>query len=126
MAIPMPRDPGLDLSAVPRHWLADNPVGTAIGNGINLLFPLGERFFVRSVHHYLNQLDDPELIAQVKAFFKQEGHHARAHDELNAVMRAHGFAVDDFLARYQAISRQIEARMGPKLNLACTAACEHF
>jgi predicted metal-dependent hydrolase len=126
MAIPIPRDPAIDLSSVPKHWLADNAAATAISNGINMLFPHGERFFVRSVHHYLDQIEDPELRAQVKAFFKQEGHHARKHDQLNDVIRGHGFAIDDFLARYQKLSSWIEARMPKKLNLAGTAASEHF
>jgi uncharacterized protein len=126
MAIPIPRDLTIDLSAVPRHWFAGSAVATAISNGINMLFPDGERFFVRSVHHYLDQLDDDQLRAQVKAFFKQEGHHARAHDQLNDVLRAHGFELDGFLARYRAISGWIERRMPPKLNLSATAAAEHF
>src|SRR5262249_33131816 len=117
MAIPIPRDPALDLSTVPKHWLADNAAATAISNGINMLFPQGERFFVRSVNYYLDQIEDPELRAQVKAFFKQEGHHARAHDDLNEVIRSHGFQIDGFLTRYQQISRWVEARMPPKLNL---------
>jgi len=79
MTVPIPRDPDIDLSDVPRHWLAGNPAATAISNAVNLLFPHGERFFVRSVHHYLDQITDPTLRAQVMAFFKQEGHHARHH-----------------------------------------------
>src|SRR5436305_10902160 len=126
MTIPIPRDPEIDLSDVPRHWLADNAAATAISNAINMLFPHGERFFVRSVHHYLGEIKDPTLRAQVLAFFKQEGHHARHHDELNEVIRAHGFQIDDFLESYEKISRWIEARMPAKLNLAGTAAAEHY
>jgi uncharacterized protein len=126
MAIPIPRDPAIDVSTVPRHWYADNAVATAISNGLNLLFPAGERFFVRSVNHYFDRIEDETLRAQVKAFFKQEGHHARAHDRFNDQMRAHGFAIDPFLTRYERISRWIEARAPAKLNLAGTAAAEHF
>jgi hypothetical protein len=126
MAIPIPRDPAIDLSTVPRHWFAGNAVATAISNGVNLLFPAGERFFVRSVNHYLDRITDQELRAQVKAFFKQEGHHARAHDRLNDVTRAHGLPIDPFLTKYERISRWIEARVPAKLNLAGTAAAEHF
>jgi predicted metal-dependent hydrolase len=126
MSIPTPRKLDVDLSSVPRHWLAGNPVGTAISNGINLLFPHGERFFVRSVHYYLDQIQDPDLRAQVKAFFKQEGHHASAHDDFNAVLRRQGFKIDRFLGRYQRFTKWVEDRMPPKLNLAGTAAAEHF
>ena len=126
MPIPIPRDPQLDLSSVPRHWLANSPVGTAISNGVNLLFPIGERFFVRSVHQFMDDITDPTLRAQVKAFFKQEGHHAHAHDQFNAVLRAQGFHIDTFLARYERVSRGMDARMPAKLNLAGTAAAEHY
>jgi len=126
MSIPIPRELDVDLTAVPRHWMAGNAVATAISNGINLLFPHGERFFVRSVHHYMDQLEDPQLRAQVKAFFQQEGHHARAHDELNAVMRAQGFSIDRFLDRYKAVMAWLEPRTPAKINLAATAAAEHY
>jgi uncharacterized protein len=126
MSIPTPRKLDLDLSAVPRHWLAGNAAGTAISNGINMLFPDGERFFVRSVHYYLEQIEEPELRAQVKAFFKQEGHHASAHDDFNDLLRQQGFQIDAFLDRYRKVSTWLEERMPPKINLAGTAAAEHF
>lgn len=126
MTIPIPRDPAIDLTQVPRYWFAGSSVATSISNGVNMLFPAGERFFVRSVHHFADRITDLTLRAQIKAFFKQEGHHARAHDRLNDVIRAHGYPIDDFLARYETISRWIEARVPAKLNLAGTAAAEHF
>ena len=126
MAIPIPRDPDVDLTSVPKHWLAGNAAATAISNGINMLFPHGERFFVRSVKHYLDQIEDPHLRDQVKAFFKQEGLHASAHDDFNDVLLQHGFDIERFLDRYQTISRWMEDRLPGKLNLAGTAAAEHF
>jgi uncharacterized protein len=126
MSIPTPRKFDADLTQVPRHWFAGNPAATAISNGINLLFPHGERFFVRSVHYYLEQIEDRELRAQVKAFFKQEGHHAGAHDDFNDMLRKQGFAIDRFLDRYRRFASWIESKMPPKINLAGTAAAEHF
>src|SRR3569623_1180484 len=126
MAIPIPRDPGIDVTDVPRHCAGGSPVATASSNGINLLFPHGERCFVRSGYPFLDELSDPTLLAQGKAFSKQEGHHAHAHDELNAVLRAQGFEIDRFLDRYKRITSWVEKRMPAKLNLAGTAAAEHF
>jgi len=122
----IPRDLDVDFTSVPRHWLFDNPAATATSNGVNLLFPHGERFFVRSVKHYLDQITDPELRQQIKGFFGQEGRHAKAHDDFTDILRAQGFEVDRFLDRYKRISDWLEARFPPKLNLAITAACEHF
>jgi len=100
---PIIRNFDVDLRPVPRHWLADNAAATAIANGVNLLFPHGERFFVRSVKYFLDEIDDPELQRAIRGFFGQEGRHAHAHDRLNAILRAQGFEVDRFLTRDLAI-----------------------
>lgn len=122
----LPRHFDVDLSEVPRHWMAGHPVPTHIANGVNLLFPIGERFFVRSVNAYLDQLDDPQLYADVRAFFAQEGRHAHAHDRFNQVLRDQGFEIDGFLERYQALLTRIEGALTPELRLSVTAATEHF
>jgi hypothetical protein len=122
----VPRDLDVDFVQVPRHWMANNPTATAIANGVNLLFPHGERFFVRSVNHFLDRVDDPALRAAIKGFFGQEGRHAHAHDEFNAILRAQGFEIDRFLAGYKQVSAWLEAHTPPKLRLAITAAAEHF
>jgi uncharacterized protein len=121
-----PRAIDVDFTTVPRHWMAGHPIATHIINGVNLLFPIGERFFVRSVKAYLDQLGDPALAADVRAFFKQEGHHAHAHDRVNQMLRDHGFEIDRFLDRYEAILTAVEQMTSPQLRLAATAATEHF
>src|SRR5256885_13803382 len=122
----VPRELDVDFAKVPRHWMANNAAATAIANGVNLLFPHGERFFVRSVKHFLDRIDDPVLRAQIKGFFGQEGRHAHAHDEFNAILRAQGFEIDRFLDSYKRLASWLEAHTPPKLNLAVTAAAEHF
>lgn len=122
----VPRDLDVDFARVPRHWMAENPTATAIANGVNLLFPHGERFFVRSVKRFLGEIEDPALRAAIKGFFGQEGRHAHAHDDFNAILRAQGVEIDGFLERYKAISSWLESKLPPKLNLAITAAAEHF
>ncbi len=121
-----PRDLDVDFARVPRHWMAENAAATAISNGVNMLFPHGERFFVRSVKHFLDKIDDPVLRAQIKGFFGQEGRHARAHDQYNEILRSQGYEIDQFLEMYQRFTLWLETRTGPKLNLAITAAAEHF
>ena len=122
----VPRKLDVDFSAVPRHWLAGSPTATAISNGVNMLFPHGERFFVRSVKHFADRIDDPVLRQQIKGFFGQEGRHAHAHDEFNDVLRAQGYQIDQFLDGYKRLSDWLEARTPAKLRLAATAAAEHF
>jgi predicted metal-dependent hydrolase len=126
LPVPRVRVPRLDYGAVDRHWFGGIRAATHISNAVNLLFPAGERFFVRSVRHYLDRVT-PELAAQVKGFFGQEGRHAQAHERFFDTLRAQGLAIDPILERYEHIAfERIEKRSPPKLRLAVTAACEHF
>jgi predicted metal-dependent hydrolase len=123
------RKPALDLDAraIPRHWFAGSAVATHIANGVNLLFPAGERYFVRSVNHYIDRIQDETLRAEVRGFFGQEGSHARAHELDADRLRAQGYTIDRFLRAYQAFSFEwLEKRCPPELNLAATAAAEHY
>jgi predicted metal-dependent hydrolase len=123
----VPRPGPRAFGDVPRHWFAGLPVPTAISNGVNLLFPAGERFFVRSVYHYLDQIDDPALRAAVKGFGGQEGRHARSHEDFFAAMRGHGYRIDGFLRVYEWITFTLLERLAPApLRLAATAAAEHY
>lgn len=122
-----PRWPGFDFGGVPRHWMGGSAVATQLVNGVNLLFPAGERFFVRSVRRYVDRVEDPALRAQVKGFFGQEGRHAKAHEEYFDAMRAHGYDVDGFLRWYEKTAYGMIEPVAPAaLSLAVTVALEHF
>lgn len=124
---PEVRTPRLGFAGVPKRWFAGSAAATQIANGVNLLFPSGERFFVRSVRHYLDQLDDPELIAQVRGFFGQEGRHAQAHERFFDTLREQGYDLDAILGPVDAIAYgKIEKYATPGLRLAVTVALEHF
>lgn len=125
------RTPRVDFADLPRHWFAGSAAATHLANGVNLLFPAGERFFVRAVRHYLPQVEaDPskaELAARVRGFFGQEGRHAQAHERFFETLRAQGYPIDDFLARYEKVAYGvIEKASPPVLRLATTVALEHF
>jgi predicted metal-dependent hydrolase len=123
----VPRDPELALAGVPRHWLANSAAATGLANAVNLLFPIGERYFVRSVNAFKAVwARDPELAARVKGFYAQEGRHAHAHDELNEVIASQGYDIAPFLRWYAASSARWEKYTPKKLRLAATAAAEHF
>jgi predicted metal-dependent hydrolase len=96
-------------------------------NGVNLLFPGGERFFVRSVRHYLDRVT-PDLAERVRTlFFAQEGRHAQAHEKLFDAMRVQGYDIDPLLTRYHRIAYDwIEKASPPAVRLSVTVAVEHF
>jgi uncharacterized protein len=122
-----PRKPPAEPTDLPRYWFGGNPVATQIANGVNMLFPIGERFFVRSVNHYLDRIDSPGLRAQIKGFFGQEGRHAKAHDDVNQTLRDQGYRIDGFLRFYERVGHGLLERLTPPaLRLAATAAAEHY
>lgn len=137
MSTPQITDPGAPVprrmdfafdDAVPRWWFADNPVATHVANGLHLVFPEGERFFIRSVKHYLDEVrDDPDLLARVKGFFAQEVHHGREHEHSFEMLERQGYDVKGFLHLYEQVwLPRIERIAPPILNLAGTAALEHL
>lgn len=127
-SIPRPRSAPVSFDeGVPRRWFADLAVASHIVNGVSLLFPAGERFFVRSVRHYLDRIHDPVLREQVKGFFGQEGRHAQAHERFFEVMESQSYTIHGFLATYERIAfGMIEPMSPPELRLAVTVALEHY
>ena len=120
------RAPRLSFEGLPRYWLAGNRGATHLANAVNLLFPAGERFFVRSVRHYEKRLS-PALAATLRGFYGQEGRHAQAHERLFATLREQGYPIDRLLERYQAVAYGVFERVSPPaLRLAVTVALEHF
>src|SRR5688500_14974256 len=117
-----------DPNVVPRWWFMNNPVATHIANGLHLVFPEGERFFIRSVKYYVDQIaDDPVLLERVRAFFGQEARHGQEHADSFEMIAKQGYDVRRFLQFYEgeALPR-LEKLFPPNLNLAITVALEHL
>lgn len=110
-----------------RWWWGDNAFRTHMANALNLIFPEGERFFIRSVRQALPGVRDPALLARVRAFMAQEAQHGRAHEAAIADLAAQGFPIDEIVARYRWWAFEvIEPAAPPALRLAVTAALEHL
>jgi predicted metal-dependent hydrolase len=122
-----PRSPRFDFSDVPRHWFKGVALSTHLVNGVNLLFPAGERFFVRSVHRFASRVKDPALKEQVRGFNAQEGRHANAHERYFETLEGQGYRIRGFLRVYEAFAFGFVERIAPEqLRLAVTVAAEHF
>jgi predicted metal-dependent hydrolase len=123
-----PRKPPVSFEGdLPRHWFGGAVVPTHLANALNLLFPAGERFFIRSVARYAERIDDPDLRRQMKGFFGQEGHHAKAHEQFFGLLRRQGYGIDRFLRAYEWLAYAVIERISPPaLRLATTAALEHY
>lgn len=119
------RKPGFSFDDVPNHWLP-NPIATHVFNGLNLIFPDGERFFIDAVRDHLDEIDDPALRTQIRAFFGQEGRHAHEHEHYFETLSAQGYEIETYLDRFQRFSRFMTRWMPKSLRLAMTAGAEHY
>lgn len=126
--VPKVRPARFDAAAhVPRYWFGGNAGLSHAVSGLNLLFPAGERFFVRSVRAYLDQIEDPALLARVRGFIGQEAQHGRAHEAAFRVLERQGYEVSSFLKWYEWLGYEvIEPLAPPILRLAVTVALEHY
>ncbi len=120
-----PRDIHFDLeSARNGHWLAGDPVGTAVFNALSLTFPDGERLFIDAVKQYRSQLKG-KLVDDVRGFIAQESIHSREHHVLNQLIDRSRYPVAEIEAQIReriAFSRS----RGPMGMLISTIALEHF
>lgn len=120
------RDVHFDLGAVHAgRWHSDNPYISHFWNGLSLMFPDGERFFVDSVRRVRQGISDAQLQEQIRAFLSQEGTHAREHRSYNDVLRKQGYPARllEWMTRLSLWSTRVTSA---RWQLAITCAFEHF
>lgn len=121
------RKMAFSFADVPRHWFYGSVFISHTANALGLLFPAGERFFVRSVKHYLPEITDPDLRARARAFFGQEGSHGHEHERTFEMLEAQGYRIREWLDWYERFAYQrLEKIAPPVLRLSATVALEHF
>jgi hypothetical protein len=122
------RAPHFTLDDVTRGWLATDPVASDLVDALSLVFPEGERFFIRSVMAFADRWEsDPELRARVRGFVGQEGRHGHEHDRMNKSIASRGHDVSAYLRFYDFWMYRVIEQATPKhLRLASTAALEHM
>lgn len=121
-----PRDLRFDLEDEHAgRWHSDNPSISHFWNGLSLMFPEGERFFMRSVARVRDQIRDPELQREVAAFLRQEGVHTREHVKYNDALRAQGYPTE-ILEWVSWLSLRSTQMTSARWQLAITCAFEHY
>jgi uncharacterized protein len=120
------RDFRFPLSEAPRDWHAKGTAVTAYWDQLSVFFPVGERFFVRSVRHFESQLTDPKLREEVIAFCAQEGMHGREHVAYNERLAAQGLPIDGLERIVKFLLGTAQRLFSPRRQLAVTCALEHF
>jgi predicted metal-dependent hydrolase len=94
---------------------------------MSMLFPLGEKFFIDSVRHFVGEIEDPRLLAEISAFQAQEATHRRQHQRYNELLcELRGYDLDRIerpeRERIDWAYRELTARR----RLAGTTASEHL
>lgn len=80
------------LSAVPKHFAyGGDLVLSHVAAALSSVFPDGEDFFVCSVRHFRDEIDDPRLKRQVAGFIGQEAMRGREHRAFNRRLAEVGY-----------------------------------
>lgn len=122
----VPRRVRFAFEDAPRHWLAGRPALTHLGNGLHVLFPPGEKWFVRLANQALPQLRDPALAAAARGFVGQEALHARTHEAFCKVLAGQGFPIARMEAALEREIARRERRLPFSMQLAVVSGIEHY
>ena len=122
------RKMNFEFDAVPRDYLNGNLAFSNFFNGMNLLFPEGERFFMHAVRDGLKKIDNPseELSQQAKGFYGQEAQHSIEHLKYFEILDQNGYQFRDELNKFDQLIIKLRKKLPVGLRLAMTAGAEHL
>lgn len=110
-----------------KHWVNGNALISHIANSFTLIFPEGEKFFIRSVKRFINDISNPEVRQEAKAFMGQEMNHYLEHEKFFELFEKQGYDIEPFLKFYKFVAYDvIESLLTDKLHLSTTAGLEHY
>lgn len=111
---------------IPGLWFNNNVFLTMLFSGFSATLPAGEAHFIHSVRQFQDKITDPVLMAQVRAFIGQEGHHSKEHDTFNSAMKMNGLDLGRIEKRMKSMTQLWKTKLSPTKNLAMTVCAEHF
>jgi len=128
-ATPIVPRPGPDFGldgGIPRFWFGGDPFKTRFFDANSLLTPVGERYFINCVRDWRGQVRDPAQTEELRLFVYQEGQHSQVHSRFNQLLQDQGIDTATIENRAQRWFERYRRWLSPRLNLALTAAYEHF
>jgi len=115
------------VAGLPKYFAADGDIVMShVLAVLSSTFPEGEKFFVRSVAAVRDDITDPKLRLDIEGFIGQEEMHGREHQVLNDRLAQHGYptrGIDSYVRGLYWVRERIQTK---KVNLAFTAALEHY
>lgn len=108
-----------------QHHYTDATLISHFLTALSITFPQGERFFVETVRNVRDQIEDPQLQADISAFIGQEAHHAQAHEQFNAAVQSKHYHLKKYEAALNKEMQRLRT-LSQRRQLAATVALEHF
>ncbi|MBT8077671.1 MAG: metal-dependent hydrolase [Gammaproteobacteria bacterium] len=124
----LPRHPAFELEdALASDWHGGSAFRTAWFNAMSMLFPLGEKFFIDSVRHYRQSVEDPQLQREITAFQGQEAVHRKEHQRYNELLcELRGYDLEAIENPIRERIAWANRELSPRRRLAGTVANEHL
>ncbi|MFC9872724.1 metal-dependent hydrolase [Nocardia salmonicida] len=129
------RDMSWDWTGLPMHYFDGNPFATHLANGMNMLLPEGEVFFVEVFQKALPLIKDDSIREDVIGFIGQEATHSCAHQSLLNYLNTQGLEIAPFVDQIRWLFQSLlgdRDLTGTKAHawllerVAVVAALEHF
>ena len=115
------------VADLPKYFANDGDIVMShVLSVLSSTFPEGEKFFVRSVAAVRDRISDPQLLADIDGFIGQEQMHGREHQVLNDRLAQYGYptrGIDSYVRGLYWVRERMQTK---KVNLAFTAALEHY
>ncbi|MBT7610918.1 MAG: metal-dependent hydrolase [Bacteriovoracaceae bacterium] len=122
------RKPNLQFTEnYPKHWHSNSPFKTHFLNSLTLIFPTGEKYFIRSIKCLLVNVQSEILQKEAKLFIKQESEHFKEHEKFFKVLKKQGYKLNSLVDLLDHIvNNLLEPYLDSKTNLSITAGLEHI
>jgi hypothetical protein len=120
-------------SATAKRWLHGG-AATLVAHALSPMFPAGERFFIKSVMAFKDDITDPKLQEEMRRFAAQEAAHTKAHQAYDTAVSQHY----DLEGVEEQVQRDLSGLWkflsgidkpwfrGKRVALAVTVGLEHF
>ncbi|PJZ39943.1 metal-dependent hydrolase [Leptospira kmetyi] len=122
------RKPKFQFSeTVPKHWCGENASLTHVLNAWTILFPEGEKYFIRTIQKYIPELKEGKVKRNAIAFVGQEAQHAGEHNKFWQNLKDQGYKFEGFMNFVVWFAfGLLEKLFSRKMNMAAVAGLEHY
>lgn len=115
------------LSNIEKYWFDNNPSLTHFMSALSVLFPEGERYFMKTMNAYRSELS-VETLEELNIFCRQEANHGRMHTSMNSRLESlvHSKTLNYLERRTKSILENPSKLLTKKQQLAVTICLEHI